>query len=255
MERVAVSVIAEPPFYTLLRGIPWDTYENLTDALAEHRTRHTYDRGLLEIRRVLPGVAWHEYMGVLDALGGLSIRHTYLNGWLEFMSPLKDHDWIKKLLSRMIESMCWQLKISIQSVGSMTVYKESSAGGLQPDEAYYVQSERKVRCNKKYDPKKDPPPDLAIEVDVTCSSVDRLETYARIGVTEVWRHDGKDLHFLVLGRGGKYRSVKKSTAFAFLRPTDFQQFLEVAEEMEENEVIDKFFAHAQKLYSGQRNKT
>lgn len=244
-----MTTIAEPPFYTLLHGVSWATYEQLADALVEHPTRHTYDNGRLEIRRVIPGVLWKEYICVLEALGELSIRHTYLNGSLELMSPLKNHDWIKKLIGRMIESMCWQLKLSIQSVGSMTIYKQAVKGGLQPDESYYVQNEKMVRGKKNYNAKNDPPPDLAIEVDVTCSSIDRLETYAKIGVAEVWRHDGKDLHFLVLGPTGKYRNIAKSKAFPFLKSKDLQQFLEVAEEMEENEVIDAFFTHAQKLYT------
>lgn len=243
-----MSTIAEPPFYMLLRGVPWRTYERLIGALAEHGTRHTYQDGSLEIRRLIPGVSWSEYLQILQAIEGLSVRHTYLNGWLELMSPLKDHDWIKKLIARMIEATCWQLKIPIQSVGSMTVYQQKADGGLQPDEAYYFQSERQVRGKKNYDPVKDPPPDLAIEIDVTASSLDRLETYARLRVKEVWRHDGKDLHFLALGSDGKYRAVEKSVALPFLGPHDVQDLLEIAEEVEENEVIDQFFARAKSLY-------
>ncbi|WP_333312715.1 MULTISPECIES: Uma2 family endonuclease [unclassified Microcoleus] len=39
----------------------------------------------------------------------------------------------------------------------------------------------------------DPPPDLAIEIDITRSSIHRLELYASLGVPEVWRYDGKRL--------------------------------------------------------------
>ena len=194
-----MTTLAEPPFYTLLEGIPWDTYVAIAEALGEHYNRHTYLDGRLEIRRVISGVSWDEYMRVLEAFGERSVRHTYLDGWLEFFaSPMKCHQWMKSLIGRMVETISLELMISLQCVGSMTVYKRDQEAGLQPDEAYYVQSERKVRGKKKYDPEKDPPPDLVIEVDVTNSCVDRLDTYARMGVSEVWRHDGKDLHWLCL---------------------------------------------------------
>src|SRR5262249_28301372 len=44
-----------------------------------------------------------------------------------------------------------------------------------------------------------PPPDLAIEVEVTHSSMDRMEIYATLGIPGLWRLDGDELRFHVLG--------------------------------------------------------
>ena len=44
-----------------------------------------------------------------------------------------------------------------------------------------------VRGLKRIDLRRDPPPDLVIEVDVTHSSVPRMPIYAALGVPEVWR--------------------------------------------------------------------
>lgn len=52
-------------------------------------------------------------------------------------------------------------------------------------------------------------------MDVTSSSLDKLPIYARIGVPEVWRHDGKRLAILSLREEGGYAEIPES---AFLAP-------------------------------------
>jgi Uma2 family endonuclease len=52
-----------------------------------------------------------------------------------------------------------------------------------------------------------PAPDLAIEIDITSSSIPRLPIYASFGVPEVWRYDGTALIFYHLHRKS-YRPAK-----------------------------------------------
>lgn len=49
----------------------------------------------------------------------------------------------------------------------------------------------------------DPPPDLAIEIDVTSSSEIKKRSYEALGVPELWIYDGRTLEINVL-RDGKY---------------------------------------------------
>ena len=105
------------------------------------------------------------------------------------MSPRLEHDWLGKLIARMIEAFALATDISIKSIGSTTIRAAKGGRGLQPDQTYYLASEPLVRGKDAYDPKKDPPPDLAIEVDVTNTSLPRMPVFARIGVPEVWRLD------------------------------------------------------------------
>jgi Uma2 family endonuclease len=243
---IATSDVSDP--FVVLYGIPWDMYERITEALAGHRLRHTYVEGTLEMRRCLYGVEWDTYMDFLKALGDRGVRHTYRQGTLEIMSPLKDHDWIKRLIGRMIEAMTLDLDLDIQSIGSTTVTGERIEWGLQPDEAYYIANERKVRGKKRYDPKKDPPPDLVVEVDVTHSSIERLPGFAAIAVPEVWRHDGKRLHFLKRDRLGRYREVRRSVAFPFLSPEDVQGVLDKCDRVRETALIRSFVKIARLRY-------
>ena len=62
----------------------------------------------------------------------------------------------------------------------------------------------------------DPPPDLAIEVEITQQFASRLGIYAALGVVEVWRFDGESLNVLTTGSDGAYQTVKDSLAFPFL---------------------------------------
>lgn len=234
-----MSTAQDNPFI-VLHDVPWGVYEKLVDALGEYHLRHTYYKGALELRAVLGGVAKEDYRKFLDALGDYNLRHTY-DGWsLEMMSPRKDHDWIKRLIGRMIETLAYEFNISIQSIGSTTLTSDQAERGLQPDEAYYVAHELQVRGKDIFEPDVDPPPDLVVEVDVTHSSVARLPVFAELAVPEVWRHDGKSLHFLTLTAEGQYCEADRSAAFPFLTPRDINEAIERRHTTDENSLIRSF---------------
>ena len=87
----------------------------------------------------------------------------------------------------------------------------------------------------------DPPPDLAIEVDVTHSSLDRLGIYAALGVSEVWRLAGDSLSFHVPGLDGTYQNAVASRSFPLLAVGDLLGFLERARQGgDENAVVRQF---------------
>ncbi len=239
--------------FVVLYGVPWDTYEGILDALDEHYLRHTYVEGTLEMRALVNGVSWQQYKRFLEALSDYNLRHSY-DGWtLELMSPRKDHDWVKSILGRMVETMAYELNIPIQSVGSTTLTGDSVERGLQPDESYYVANESKVRGKSTYDPDFDPPPDLTIEVDVTHSSVKRLPLFAALAVPEVWRYDGQRVIFYRRGKSRKYTETQRSVSFPFLSPADVTRFLEKHTEMDENSLVRSFAKWAMQQYREHTN--
>ena len=153
---------------------------------------------------VLNDVSWEAYERLLEVFGDRRLRHSYDDGTLEIMSPLKRHDRAKKLIARLIEMAAYELDIEIQGIGSTTLRRSERRQGLEPDECYYVDHEAEVRCKPDYVPGRDPPPDLAVEVDVTSSSLDRMHIYANLGVPEVWRFQDGQLTFWRLGGSGRY---------------------------------------------------
>ncbi|MEI8372244.1 MAG: Uma2 family endonuclease [Planctomycetota bacterium] len=232
--------------YVVLEGVPWDSYEGILEALGEYHLRHTYDEGLLEMRRVLYCVTWEDYLKLLDATPDLYLRHTYDEGTLEMMSPRQEHDWLGKLIARMIEAFVLAADLPIKSIGSTTIRAAKGGRGLQPDQTYYLANEPLVRGKDTYDPIKDPPPDLAIEIDVTNTSVPRMPVFAEVGVPEVWRLDKRQrLHFYRLKKA-KYEVVEHSIAFAFLKPADLMRFVNRRAEIGENAVVREFVEWAKK---------
>jgi Uma2 family endonuclease len=232
-------------FYVLLPGVPWDTYVAVMDSLAGYHLRHTYDRGLLEMRQEVPGVLWEDYEGLLKALGDYSLPHYYDRGTLAMMSPLKIHDWIKSLIARMIETMTLNMRIPIQTIGTTTITSRKMLSGLQPDEAYYIQNESLVRGSSVFRPDIDPPPDLALEVDVTSKSRQKLKVYAALRIREVWMHDGRELEFFRLVKGD-YKATMRSVAFPWLTPADIQTFLDRRGSKNETELLLDFARWARK---------
>jgi Uma2 family endonuclease len=221
----------------VLYGISREMYEGILAALGEYQLRHTYDRGALEVPSLLHGVSWQDYMRFLEALGDYSLRHSYDEGELELMSPRKDHDWIKRFIGRIIETIAWTFEIEVQCIGSTTLTGERVAKGFQPDEAYYVANEAVVRGKKTYSPDLDPPPDLLLEVDVTNSSLDRMPGFASLGISEVWRHDAESIHFYRLSPVGEYEEIDRSWAFPFVVPSDIDRHLEKLDKLSENAVL------------------
>lgn len=51
------------------------------------------------------------------------------------------------------------------------------------------------------------------EVDITSSSIDRIDIYRVLRVPEVWRYHGDVLTVLVLQADGRYRELERSPTF------------------------------------------
>lgn len=189
---------------------------------------------------VLYGVSWESYTKLLEALGDRRLRHAYDRGTLEMTSPLKRHEWTRKMLARFIETASMELNIPIQSAGSTMLRREEKRKGLEPDECYYIQHEADVREKDDYDPQRDPPPDLAVEVEVTHSSVSRMGIYAPLGILEVWRAKDENVAFFRLARNGRYVEIPRSEALPLLSSAIVTEFLAKRGSMSETALVRQF---------------
>lgn len=194
---------------------------------------------------VLYDVSWNTYERLLEAIGDRRLRHSYDQGALEIISPLKRHDAAKSLLGRLIEAAALEWDIDIESLGSTTLRKEPASKGLEPDECYYVAHSDQTRRYDDYDPNRDPPPDLAVEVDMFNSSIDRLAIYAAIGVPEVWRLQDGRLQFYRLSRK-KYLPIKSSLSFPGLVSEVVEQLVHKQRTTQENAIVREFIAWLRK---------
>src|SRR5207253_11098045 len=122
-----------------------------------------------------------------------------------------------------------ELDVPHAPYGSVTLRRRLKKKGIEPDDCFYIQSQPRIVGKKRFDFAKDPPPDLAIEIDITSRSIPRLPIYASLGVPEIWRYDGKRLRCLLL-TSGRYNESASGTAFPKLRVADLLPFVRIAEE-------------------------
>lgn len=87
--------------------------------------------------------------------------------------------------------------------------------GNEPDACFYVQNAYRIGNRLQLDFATDPPPDIAIEVDVHHDSRNKLAIYAALAVPELWRFDGDALTVYLLEKDS-YRESASSLALPML---------------------------------------
>jgi Uma2 family endonuclease len=204
------------------------------DLLAEQQSPRAAQHFLLR------GVDWETYCKLRDALQGRHLRLTYDRGNLELMTLSLGHERYGSLLGRMIETLTMELGLPLQSAGSTTLDREDLDRGLEADRCYYLEHKPLVRDKEEIDLTVDPPPDLAIEIDVSRSSVKRLAIYAALRIPEVWRFDQEKLWVYRLAPDGQYVAVEQSGHFPFLPMGEVESLLHRRKEMDENGLIRAF---------------
>ncbi len=178
----------------------------------------------LESRRVaagqsvcMDGISWVFYEAFLSELGERSAhRLSYDRGELHIMSPSPEHEAYARILGRVFEALADELRLPYKCLGSVTCRREDLERGLEPDNCFYIRNVQAVLGRRRFELRRDPPPDLAMEVDITESSVDRRSIYAALGVPEIWLFDGAALTFYQLREQSEYEATARSGTFPFL---------------------------------------
>ena len=162
---------------------------------------------------VLHGVSWELYRRLRKMQENRNIRMTYARGELEIMSPSRAHEAIAELLGMLIEIWSLESDIGIAPCGTMTISRADLDLGFESDKCYYVQHEPQVRDEEEIDFTADPPPDLAIEVEISHKLSTKMKTYVAFGVPELWHCRGRELKVYELTSGGNYAPRDTSICF------------------------------------------
>ena len=213
----------------------------------------TIERTLLrgERRIVLSGISWELYEQLRENEENWHVRMAYDNGRLELMSPSRDHERIKKWIARLIEAFTEELGTPLQSLGSTTWKRSELAKGLEADECYYILNHHRVCRLPEIDLAVDPPPDLAIETEISRSAVAKLRIYSALKVPEFWRWRKKGLTAYSLNEQGKYVERELSLNLPRLRVKDLDPFLDFELAADETAWIRKFRAWVRERFIDQ----
>jgi Uma2 family endonuclease len=109
-----------------------------------------------------------------------------------------------------------------------------------------------MRSRKEFDPETDPPPDLAIEVDITSSSLNRMSIYATLRVPEVWRFDGTTFSIHLLREDCEYEERDHGKALPELTKEVVTRFLALSDQLGETELLGEFLRWVRGQEKGRR---
>ncbi|WP_017660847.1 Uma2 family endonuclease [Baaleninema simplex] len=190
---------------------------------------------------VMTDVTWQMYERILEEFGEKrSARINYSQGLLEIMVPLPEHEVSKVIIGDLIKALLEELNLEFWSLASTTFKNKVMQQGLEPDDCFYIEHEAAIRGKKRLDLTVDPPPDLAVEIDLTSRT--RLDNYEKLGVKELWRFDGEVLEISVL-QEGKYQRSHQSFHFPMLAIAEIiPQYLERSKVEGRNQTMKAFRA-------------
>lgn len=127
---------------------------------------------------------WEEYQTVNQQRGDSSIpRLKYRHGELLLMSPLPQHGKDAHILASIITTLLDHLDREYDAFTPVTMELPEESG-IEPDYCFYIDNWEAVSGKKRINWRTDPPPDLALEIDVT--SYSDVNDYLPYRVPEIW---------------------------------------------------------------------
>jgi Uma2 family endonuclease len=167
---------------------------------------------------------WALYEQMRERLSGRHVFVTYYKGKLELVTTSLLHEMVVGLVAMMIRVLAEETRTPLKGAGTVTLRREDLDEGTQADSSFYTVNEAKMRGKQKLDLKVDPPPDLAVEVEITKRLGERKNIYREIGVPELWVYGVGRLTILVR-QAEDYQVVDRSPTFPHLSPQELFGFI------------------------------
>jgi Uma2 family endonuclease len=176
-------------------------------------------------------VSWDEYEELLEQVGEApGLRISYDNGSLQVMTISSEHEKYASFINSLTTAIKLRLRLDILAFGSATMRKRKRKKGNEPDGCFYVQTASLIGNRIHLDFETDPPPDIAVEIDVHHDSRSKFPIYAALGVPEIWRYDGRTMTIYHLSEAGgdeqQYVAGDSSAALPMLTATLLTEMIE-----------------------------
>lgn len=164
-------------------------------------------------------IGWDDFEAIARMKGdGRRPRLIYGQGRLTLVSPSQRHERGIDRIDTLIKEVCVGLGIPCTPTRATLFRRRDLDRGIEGDGTYYLANEPAARGDEEIDLNVDPPPDLAVEVEITHPAAEAVETWRTLGVPEVWVYFGKrhDLRILHLDLHGRYLEAPFSRSLPFL---------------------------------------
>lgn len=182
---------------------------------------------------VFRGVDWHTYNQLSESLDdGQHVHLIYDGKDLEIMVIGNAHEILKGRISKIVNAVAMGRRVNHLDSGQATW--KTTVRGLEADLSYYFDPEKirqakEALRRKSMDPAHYPRPDMAIEIDMSPSQVDRPAIYRDLRVAEVWRLSRGGIVIMeALQADGSYAAIEESR-FLRIRPYDVLRWMNEAD--------------------------
>jgi Uma2 family endonuclease len=195
-------------------------------------SRPTAEIETAEQRFVIGRIDWDAYVTICDALDEQNgVRLIYNDGKLIFMGKSHRHEWLSDCLGYLVIGIATHSRIPCEPAAEATFRRREKETGLEGDRTFHFGANaERMRGGADYDFSADPPPDLAIEVEVSHSAAAAVEVWGRMGVPEIWRFHAatRTCSMWRLRDDGGYEQTDQSMLLLALRPDDVTESIEQA---------------------------
>ena len=149
-------------------------------------------------------MSWAEYEQLLAGRGDQSVpRLKYATGYLTLKMPTFEHGQLNAIIvDLMVAILNQQLRDYIHTTPVTLQIPEQA--GIEPDHCFWLNNWAAVNGKSRINLATDPPPDIAIEVDVT--NFTNVADYQPFQVAEVWLIRGDSLAIFALTAEGYHQT-------------------------------------------------
>jgi Uma2 family endonuclease len=185
-------------------------------------------------------VTWDEYEQLLDDLAERPhFRLSYDCGRLEIVSPGSDHEGAAALIADVVRFVSDTENLNLENYGRTTWRRKNLQRGLEPDICFYIANAARVIGRRRIDLKRDPPPDIAVEIDITHRSVSKFPIYAALLIPEIWIYDGNAFRVYALN-GTSYEETTRSQFLPSLNPDHVRTALKRSKSVGQSAALREF---------------
>ena len=119
--------------------------------------------------------------------------------------------------------------------------KEEDAKGAEADICSHIAHAERVIGRDDLDLNVDPPPDVAVEIDITNESASKFPIYAAFGVPEIWRNSDEQKSTVMYAlRDHAYVEIEASRSFPVLTPEILTRFIEQSQTEGQGKALGAF---------------
>lgn len=155
---------------------------------------------------------WEDYEALLarrEDKAGLRISYNSKTQEIRIISPLPKHSNQADLLADLVKALLRYEGRDWDAFTPITL-KRINQQGIEPDYCFYIDNRDRILGKERIDLETDPPPDLVIEIDLTCTT--KPEDYQAIAPLELWVYRQSQLSIYQF-ESRQYRESEESRWF------------------------------------------